>query len=244
MSERLCAALGRADYVVVSGLARGIDAAAHRASLATGTIACMAGGLDKPYPPENISLMEEIVERDGAIVSEMPFGWTPRSRDFPRRNRLIAGMSLGIVVVEAAQRSGSLITARLANEMGRLVFAVPGSPLDPRAGGANALLKQGAILVTEAADILDAVDPMAPQLPSQANLFELVPNDAEDAQPAEDDRSRVVEALGPTPVALDDLQSTLAVPAGLLQTVLLELDLAGRLERHEGGYVSLVPSSN
>ena len=133
---------------MISGLARGIDTAAHQASLATGTVAVLAGGLDQPYPAENADLCNGIAER-GAVVSEMPFGWEPRAQDFPRRNRIIAGLSLGLVVVEAAKRSGSLISARLAGEMGRLVFAVPGSPLDPRAAGANGLLKDGATLVTE-----------------------------------------------------------------------------------------------
>ena len=241
MCERLARAFGRTDYSVVSGLARGIDAAAHRASIETGTIACFAGGLDKPYPPENVPLMEEIVERDGALISEMPFGWTPRSRDFPRRNRLIAGLSLGVVVIEAAHRSGSLITARLANEMGRLVFAVPGSPLDPRAAGANGLLKQGAILVTDPNDVLDALEPLSPPASNASRLFEsdALPNATE--EPAEDERSRIVEALGPTPAEIDELQAHLGVTIGVLQTVLLELDLSGRLERHAGGHVSLLP---
>ena len=138
------------DFVTVSGLARGIDAAAHRASLETGTVAVLAGGQDCIYPPEHPSLLDQILDR-GAAISEMPFGWEPRARDFPRRNRLIAGLSLGVVVIEAARRSGSLITARLALEQGREVFAVPGSPLDPRCEGTNGLLKQGATLVTETA---------------------------------------------------------------------------------------------
>lgn len=147
---------GRAGYTVVSGLARGIDTSAHRASLDTGTIAALAGGLDQPYPPENIGLLEEITGGNGLAVSEMPFGWEPRARDFPRRNRLIAGIGLGLVVIEAAARSGSLITARLAGEFGRLVFAVPGSPLDPRCHGTNGLLKDGASIVTAPADVVEA----------------------------------------------------------------------------------------
>ncbi|TJV11042.1 MAG: DNA-protecting protein DprA, partial [Mesorhizobium sp.] len=140
MARTLAAELGRDGFGIVSGLARGIDTAAHQGSLASGTIGVLAGGLDLPYPPENAALCNEIAERGGAIISEMPFGWQPRAQDFPRRNRLVAGAALGLVVVEAALRSGSLISARLAGEMGRLVFAVPGSPLDPRAAGANALL--------------------------------------------------------------------------------------------------------
>ena len=245
MCERLCAAFGRADYTVASGLARGVDASAHRAALGTGTTACMAGGLDKPFPPENVPLMEEIVARDGAVVSEMPFGWVPRARDFPRRNRLIAGLSLGVVVVEAATRSGSLITARLANEMGRLVFAVPGNPLDPRAAGTNALIKNGATMVTEADDVLDALDPLTDPRPAGApTLFEggdaAHDDEGEETDPPPGERERVLHALGPTPVAVDEMIARLGVAPGTVQTVLLELELAGRLERHRGGFVSLV----
>ena len=161
-AERIARELGEAGFIIVSGLARGIDAAAHRASLATGTVAVLAGGHDHIYPAEHAALLESILP-NGAAVTEMPLGWEPRGRDFPRRNRLISGLSLGVVIVEAARRSGSLITARMALEQGREVFAVPGSPLDPRAEGTNGLLKQGATLVTEAADVLDraAADPRA-----------------------------------------------------------------------------------
>ncbi|MGA7488477.1 MAG: DNA-processing protein DprA, partial [Xanthobacteraceae bacterium] len=152
-AERLARDLGAAGFAVVSGLARGIDAAAHRGSLASGTIAVLAGGHDRIYPPEHADLAEAI-PTDGALVSEMPLGWEPRARDFPRRNRLISGLAAGIVVVEAATRSGSLITARCALEQGREVFAVPGSPLDPRAEGSNDLIKQGATVVTQVADVI------------------------------------------------------------------------------------------
>src|SRR5262249_27090247 len=155
IAAQLARGLGEAGLVVVSGLARGIDAATHRASLAGGTVAVLAGGHDRIYPAEHAPLLDEILEQ-GAAVSEMPLGWEPRARDFPRRNRLISGLSVGVVIVEAAQRSGSLITARFALEQGREVFAVPGSPLDPRAQGGNSLLKQGATLVTEPADLLAA----------------------------------------------------------------------------------------
>ena len=158
-AERLARELGEAGFVISSGLARGIDAAAHRASLATGTVAVLAGGQDKVYPPEHAGLLESILT-EGAAISEMPLGWEPRARDFPRRNRLISGLALGVVIVEAAKRSGSLITARMALEQGREVFAVPGSPLDPRSEGTNALLKQGATLVTEAADIIPVLQPI------------------------------------------------------------------------------------
>jgi DNA processing protein len=193
-----------------------------------------------PYPPENAGLCDEIAERGGAVVSEMPFGWQPRAQDFPRRNRLVAGMALGLVVVEAAQRSGSLISARLAGEMGRLVFAVPGSPLDPRAAGANGLLKDGATLVTEAADISGAITPLAgAQVPRTAPLEE-PPDFSATPPPGEDERARVAEALGPTPVAVDEIIRHTGLHPAQVFMVLLELDLAGRLERHAGGHVSLV----
>ena len=158
-TARLARELGEADFSVVSGLARGIDTAAHEASLETGTVAVLAGGLDEIYPPQNIPLARRILER-GALISEMPLGWVARARDFPRRNRLVSGLSLGTVVVEAARRSGSLITARFANEQGRLVFAVPGSPLDPRAEGGNHLIREGATLCAEAAHVIEALQPL------------------------------------------------------------------------------------
>jgi DNA processing protein len=234
--------VGRAGYSIISGLARGIDTAAHRASLETGTIAALAGGLDRPYPPENIGLLDEITEGNGLAISEMPFGWEPRARDFPRRNRLIAGVSLGLAVVEAASRSGSLITARYAADFGRLVFAVPGSPLDPRCHGTNGLLKDGAIVTTEAQDILQALAPL-----SRIDLF--TPPQAEEPgeyeakpmapPPNENDRVRITDALGPTPVEIDDIIRHTGLSASAVYLVLLELDLAGRLHRHPGGLVSL-----
>lgn len=234
--------VGRAGYSVISGLARGIDTAAHRASLDTGTIAALAGGLDQPYPPENIGLLDEITDGRGLAISEMPFGWEPRARDFPRRNRLIAGVSLGLAVVEAASRSGSLITARYAADFGRLVFAVPGSPLDPRCHGTNGLLKDGAIVTTEASDILDALAPV-----SRIDLF-TPPRAEEPAEhqagpmappPNESDRARITDALGPTPVEIDDIIRHTGLSASAVYLVLLELDLAGRLHRHAGGLISL-----
>jgi DNA processing protein len=234
--------VGRAGYAIISGLARGIDTAAHRSSLDTGTIAALAGGLDQPYPPENVGLLDEITEGNGLAISEMPFGWEPRARDFPRRNRLIAGVSLGLAVVEAASRSGSLITARYAADFGRLVFAVPGSPLDPRCHGTNGLLKDGAIVTTEAQDILQALAPV-----SRIDLF--TPPQAEEPgeyepgpmtpPPDENDRMRITDALGPTPVEIDDIIRHTGLSASAVYLVLLELDLAGRLHRHPGGLVSL-----
>ncbi|WP_421912945.1 DNA-processing protein DprA [Mesorhizobium sp.] len=239
MARTLATELGREGYSIVSGLARGIDTAAHQGSISTGTIGVLAGGLDMPYPPENVGLCDEIAERGGAIVSEMPFGWQPRAQDFPRRNRLVAGIALGLVVVEAANRSGSLISARLAAEMGRLVFAVPGSPLDPRAAGTNGLLKDGATLVTEAADISGAIAPLTGlHAPNNTPLED--PIDFSAPPPGEDDRARVIETLGPTPVPVDEIIRHTGLHPAQVFMVLLELDLAGRLERHAGGNVSLL----
>ncbi|TGS17282.1 DNA-protecting protein DprA [Mesorhizobium sp. M2E.F.Ca.ET.209.01.1.1] len=240
MARMLAADLGREGYAIVSGLARGIDTAAHKGSVSTGTIGVLAGGLDVPYPPENAGLCDEIADRGGAIVSEMPFAWQPRAQDFPRRNRLVAGMALGLVVVEAAQRSGSLISARLANEMGRLVFAVPGSPLDPRAAGCNALLKDGVTLVTEAADVLGALAPLAGTRAPRTTPLAEAPDMSAMPPPGENDRADVLEALGPTPIAVDDIIRHTGLSAAQIAMVLLELDLAGRLERHAGGNVSLI----
>ncbi|MER8644700.1 DNA-processing protein DprA [Mesorhizobium sp. M1252] len=240
MARMLAADLGRDGYVIVSGLARGIDTAAHQGSLSTGTVGVLAGGLDVPYPPENIGLCEDIAERGGAVISEMPFGWQPRAQDFPRRNRLVAGAALGLVVIEAAQRSGSLISARLAGEMGRLVFAVPGSPLDPRCAGSNGLLKDGATLVTEAADVSGAIAPLAGTRTRSIAPPEKAPDFSATPPPGEDERSAVLEALGPTPVGVDEIIRHTGLNAAQVSMVLLELDLAGRIERHAGGNVSLV----
>jgi len=233
---------GRAGYAVISGLARGIDAAAHRASLDTGTMAAMAGGLDQPYPPENIGLLNDIWNGSGIAISEMPFGWEPRARDFPRRNRLIAGVAMGLVVVEAATRSGSLITARLAGEFGRLVFAVPGSPLDPRCQGTNGLLKDGAMIVTASDDILEALAPLsAVDLFSAPVAEEPLSEDSRPLMPPPDDseRTRITDALGVAPVEVDDIIRHTGLSASSVYLVLLELDIAGRLHRHPGGLVSL-----
>lgn len=240
MARMLAGDLGKAGYAVISGLARGIDAAAHKGALPTGTVAVLAGGLDHPYPPENLDLYSEIAAGSGAVVSEMPFGHEPRAQDFPRRNRLIAGLSLGLVVVEAAKRSGSLISARLAGEMGRLVFAVPGSPLDPRAAGANGLLKDGAILVTEAADIEAHLAPLAGPHPPLRAQFEEPPDFSATLPARDNDRARLIEALGPTPTDIDELIRHTGLHPAQVFMILLELDLAGRLERHSGGAVSLV----
>ncbi|PVE51821.1 DNA-processing protein DprA [Rhizobium rhizogenes] len=241
MLARQC---GQAGYTIASGLARGIDAASHAASLSTGTVAMLAGGLDKPYPPENFRLLDDIYANGGATISEMPFGWEPRARDFPRRNRLIAGVSLGVLIVEAAERSGSLITARLAGDFGRLVFAVPGSPLDSRCHGTNRLIKDGATLVTEAADILDALSPM---MEPRLDLQHVVREDTGD-QPisqtgdraGDKERAILAEALGPSPVETDDIIRHTGLPAATVYLLLLELDIAGKLNRHSGGRISMI----
>lgn len=233
--------LGAAGYTIVSGLARGIDAAAHGASLDTGTVAVLAGGLDCIYPEEHLPLAQEIVASGGALVTEMPLGWSPRARDFPRRNRLVAGMSLGVVVVEAAKRSGSLITARMALEQNREVFAVPGSPLDPRAEGGNSLIQQGARLVTCAADVIEALregEPIAQETPEP----EWAPPPAigeDDTPPGEAERDRLLAALSVTPVAVDDLIAATALSASSLQALLFGLDLEGRIEWSSGQLVAL-----
>lgn len=231
--------LGNAGFVIASGLARGIDGAAHRASLTTGTVAVMAGGQARLYPPEHIELAAAITEA-GAVVSEMPTEWQARAQDFPRRNRIISGLALGVVVVEAAARSGTLITARFAGEQGREVFAVPGSPLDPRAEGTNNLLKQGATLVTEAEDVIQALRPIMGRSggPLSAQEPEQEPPSASD--PGAEQRARIVALLGPTPVAIDDLVRLSHSAPSVVRVVLLELELAGRLERHGGSKVSLV----
>jgi DNA processing protein len=239
-TRQLARDLGQAGFVIASGLARGIDAAAHEAALATGTIAVLAGGVERVYPPENVPLLERIVAEGGAAVSEMPFRWEARARDFPRRNRIVSGLSLGVVVVEAAERSGSLITARLAGEQGREVFAVPGSPVDPRAAGTNRLLKEGATLVTEAADVIDAARALSGRAPEPAPLAFLAPDALSRDEPPDGERASVLDALGPAPVALDALVRETGVSPAAVALVLVELELAGRLERHAGGRVSLV----
>lgn len=238
IAEQLASALGQAELVTVSGLARGIDVAIHRASIGSGTVAVLAGGQDRVYPAEHVPLLDRILET-GAAISEMPLGWEPRARDFPRRNRLISGLALGVVVVEAARRSGSLITARLALEQGREVFAVPGSPLDPRCEGTNGLLKQGAVLVTSAEDVLATLSPMVERFPERI-FMEPKEETTELGDPDENQRRRIIALLGPTPVSLDDLIRLAEAPPAIVRTVLLELELAGRLERLGNGTVALL----
>jgi len=230
--------LGEAGFVIASGLARGIDQAAHRASIGSGTVAVLAGGHDKVYPPEHEDLLAAMLEAGGAAISEMPLGHVPRARDFPRRNRLISGAALGVIVVEAAHRSGSLITARIAAEQGREVFAVPGSPLDQRAAGTNDLIKQGATLTTEASDVINAVTPIM----ERPVAFAAREGDSEplDFDAGATERKGIIDLLGPTPISLDDLIRMSDTSPAIVRSVLLELELAGRLERHGGGLVSLI----
>jgi DNA processing protein len=236
-ADILARELGFAGLVVVSGLARGIDAAAHEAALAVGTVGVVAGGVDIIYPPENEKLYAAI-RNQGVILSEMRLGEAPQARHFPRRNRIISGLARGVVVVEAAEKSGSLITANYALEQGREVFAVPGSPLDPRARGANRLIKEGATLTESAEDILSVLSPMLGGAFHEPDS--LSPTPVTNALEAEADRirARVEEALGPAPVEIDELILQLGAPAAVVLTVILELELAGRCQRHPGNRVS------
>lgn len=233
----LAADLGAAGIAIVSGLAHGIDTAAHQGSIGTGTIAVIASGIDIAFPPENAELQQRIAA-EGLLLAEQPPGTEPRARHFPYRNRIIAGLALGTVVVEAAPRSGSLITARLAAEMGRDVMAVPGSPLDPRAQGCNLLIREGAILVQSAADILEQIGPIDPRAVADPRRGYAADPPGGDASAAE--RAAILALLGPTPVPVDELVRQAGVPPGTVQLILLELELAGRLERHAGGRASLV----
>lgn len=246
MAETLAADLATS-VVVVSGLARGIDTAAHQGAMRTGrTIAVIAGGLDQPYPPENADLQRRIAAGH-LLITEAPIGTVPQARHFPRRNRIIAGLSLGVVVVEAALRSGSLITTRIAQEVGREVFAVPGSPLDPRARGGNDLIRQGAIMVETAADVLDNLpaEPSAaqprgsgfgePKQPMFNGLSE--PEDTPDA------RAQVLALLSPEPTMVDDLVRRCHLSLPVIVAVLLELELAGRIETLAGSRVALLPEA-
>ncbi|KQP92133.1 DNA-processing protein DprA [Methylobacterium sp. Leaf117] len=263
-TERLARGLGEAGLVVVSGLARGIDARAHKAALVPGTVAVLAGGQDRIYPTNHAALVDAILEAGGAILAEMPMGWVPRGRDFPRRNRIISGLAYGTIVMEAARRSGSLITARFALEQGREVFAVPGSPLDPRAEGTNDLIRQGATLVSEVAHVTEAIAPLLeeggaggrdalavdrPDLADAPIFWDeldvdgiVLPMPAEEieAPDARDDRTRLIGFLSPTPIGTDELARTAGLSVRVVQTTLLELELDGRIERHGSGAVSLV----
>jgi DNA processing protein len=233
--------LGQRGLTVVSGLARGIDAAAHEGALPTGTVAVVAGGIDVAYPEENRDLQDAIAER-GAVIAEMPLGTVPQARHFPRRNRIISGCALGVLVVEAALRSGSLITARFALEQGREVFAVPGSPLDPRCRGTNDLLRRGATLTETADDILAEIAAhVAPSLrPPRGPRPEMAELDRPSPAELKDAMRSILEKLSPTPVPVDDLVRDCGISPSLTLNVLLELELAGRLERQPGNLVALL----
>lgn len=235
LAGQLAGDLGRAGLVVTSGLARGIDAAAHEGSLSTGTCAVVAGGIDIIYPPENAGLFERIRE-NGVVVAEMPIGQTPQARHFPRRNRIISGLARGVVVVEAADGSGSLITANYALEQGREVFAVPGSPLDPRARGTNRLIRDGATLTETAGDVLSVLE-------AQRGGFREPPAGSGDVDWSDEKdvkrlRATIDELLGPAPAEIDELARQARAEIGSVLAILIELELAGRAERHPGGKVS------
>lgn len=246
LAKQMAQELGEAGFVVISGLARGMDAAAHTGALRTGTIAFTAGGLARPYPPEHGDLMKAIVAEGGAIYSEMPLDWTARAQDFPRRNRLVAASGLGLVVVEAANRSGSLITANQATEMGRLVMAVPGFPLDPRSAGPNRLIRDGATLVRHAKDVLEELAPLLKSLTVSPALEEPVPGSPAPNRLEEGDRTlnpdglrqdvdeQLVQAMTYSPIAADDLIAATGVTTSAVRAWLLENELVGRLVRYPG----------
>jgi DNA processing protein len=238
-TREIAGELGEAGFVVVSGLARGIDTAAHQGSLVNGAVAVVAGGADIVYPEENRALHEAIA-RQGAIIAESPLGLVPQARHFPRRNRVISGMSAGVLVVEAALRSGSLITARLAGEQGREVFAVPGSPLDPRCRGTNDLIRNGAVLTESAADILAVLRQTNAALREGRRRPHTASTPLEIAETQlEEARRRLASLLSPTPVTVDELVRQCHFSPAIVAAVLLELELAGRLDRHPGHQVSL-----
>ena len=247
-AEKLAADLGAREQIVVSGLARGIDTAAHKGSLGTGTVAVVAGGIDVVYPEENTALFEEIKER-GLVLAESPLGVAPQARHFPKRNRIVSGLSRACVVIEATMKSGSLITARMAGEQGRDVMAVPGHPLDPRAQGPNHLIREGATLITSADDILEIIrsfsgstlrEPFRIQPSFSADLSTGHANDDDVPENAQD---AILDNLSFTPVTVDELLRSCHLTIPVMQTVLLELELAGRIKRDPGGRVSLLQGS-
>ncbi|HEY4135083.1 MAG TPA: DNA-processing protein DprA [Alphaproteobacteria bacterium] len=251
-ATKLAMDLGAAGLTIVSGLARGLDTAAHEGSLATGTVAVIAGGVDVVYPPENAKLMARIAE-EGAVVAEQPFGLKPTARHFPYRNRVISGLSRAVVVVEATLKSGSLITARLAAEQGRDVLAVPGSPLDPRAAGTNGLIRDGATLITCAADVIAALGPLDSPFeqnqrvttPSRIDVsaFAQAPQEVEaELDGASGLQDKILELLGFSPTTIDELTRRAQVSPATLASAILELELAGRIERQPGGQISLIIS--
>lgn len=241
LAERLARDVGAEGYLIVSGMARGIDRAAHEGAIDSGTAAVLAGGTDVIYPKENSDIYQRIVD-GGAALSEMPLGTKPQARHFPRRNRIISGMARGVLVVEATQKSGSLITARFAAEQNREVFAVPGSPLDPRTQGANQLIKDGAHLVQSAADIMEILSGLFQSNLEEPQTIENIDENVTPTSPGDVDAGRgaIKKLLGPTPIAVDELIRRCQMSLAVVSTVLLELELAGRLERHPGNQVSTI----
>ncbi len=241
IARSLAADLGEAGYVITSGLARGVDGAAHDAALKTGTIAVVAGGVDVVYPPEHDELTDRIA-REGAVISECPMGAQPTARDFPKRNRLISGLSRGVVVVEAAAKSGTLLTANFALDQGREVFAVPGSPLDPRCQGANRLIRDGATLVEAAQDIIDVLSQQGGVASSGRDLFDWAGGMSErepDPAAMASLRRQILELLSFTPLHRDEILREADAPPGLIADALLDLVLAGEAQEHDGGRFSL-----
>ena len=240
LAEELSRDLSEQGYLVVSGLARSIDAAAHRGALPGGTAAVMAGGIDVVYPQENESLYRQIRE-SGVVLGELPPGTQPQARHFPRRNRIISGLALGVVVVEASMKSGSLITARFAMDQGREVFAVPGSPLDPRSHGPNGLIKDGAVLVENARDVAQVLEPMlqSPLAENREQHFAAATPETIDEPDLATCRARIGELLTTTPVSVDELIRQCQLSPAVVSTALLELELAGRIERHPGNKVAI-----
>jgi DNA processing protein len=239
MARRLAAALAEAGFVVVSGLARGIDAEAHQAALAGGTVAVMAGGVDVVYPPENAGLAAEIAAK-GCRLAENPMGTEPQTRHFPQRNRLISGLARAVIVVEAAARSGSLLTARAGLEQGREVLAVPGHPLDARADGCNQLIRDGATLVRSAADVIEALGGSLAAAPAASPR----PEESVAPRPLADIASvhgKILARLGPSPLPEDQLIRDLALPPAAVTAELVTLELDGRIERHAGGFLTRTP---
>ncbi len=236
IARDMAAEIGRAGHVIVSGLARGIDGEAHAASLKTGTIAVLGGGIDHIYPPQHEALYHAIAA-EGLIVSESPMGHRATAKDFPRRNRFISGLARGTVVVEASERSGSLITARMAGEQGREVMAVPGSPLDPRAAGTNRLLKEGAHLVTEAGDVLDVLSGLSPLRVAGGRLSDW--DGAPADEPSPDQRRAVLEALAPYPMPVNEIAHAAGLGVPRCVAILVELELSGEAVTHAGGLASL-----
>jgi DNA processing protein len=234
MARDLARELGEAGYVIVSGMARGVDGEAHAASMETGTVAVIAGGIDRIYPPQHEQLYAMLAER-GCLVSEAPLGYVAQARDFPKRNRIISGLSLATLVVEAAEKSGSLITARFALEQGREVMAVPGSPLDPRCRGANRLIKQGAALIESADDALAAMQGLSPPTFDEPGGDRFDPRDA-DVPPAL--LRAVHEALSPTPMPVSEIARAVDAPLRMVLAALAELELAGQAVTHVGGTAS------